>query len=301
VTLTVTQTLVIVACAATLPRCALPPPGLKGDTFEPTEAKECSTAELIARAKNPDWGRAVRIAAISELSERTGEADQVVPALVALVQDPATEARIHIVTISMLGDMGPSARQAVPALIDQIPSAIEKPAPPKDGEYVASVPGALKRITGMDFGDDQERWQRWAELPVGRTAAQTAPSSAALEQACDAGDLKACENGGDAGACYNLGVCYVAGECGLAEDVTRAGPLFRKGCDAGLLPSCTNLGVCYAEGDCGFPKDELQASRLFEKACDDGGDDAGCANLHTDRGEAVRRVVAYARGVLFWS
>jgi TPR repeat protein len=86
-----------------------------------------------------------------------------------------------------------------------------------------------------------------------------APTAAALQQGCDAGDAKACE--------------------GLAEKLPandpQAPPLFRKACDGGVPIACTVLGMMYYVGR-GVPEDKDQATVLLRKACA-GGDRTGCA------------------------
>jgi hypothetical protein len=84
------------------------------------------------------------------------------------VQDERTQGFLYISTISIIGDMRTKGLAAVPALIDQLPKAIHKRTTLKDGRgVIASIGGALEKITGRHFGDNQSQWSNWlAAHPV---------------------------------------------------------------------------------------------------------------------------------------
>jgi hypothetical protein len=59
------------------------------------------------------------------------------------------------IAFDLLADMGPSGKDAVPTLIAILDNQ-------QLTSYLRSrAQGALKAITGQDFGDDARRWQRW--------------------------------------------------------------------------------------------------------------------------------------------
>lgn len=84
------------------------------------------------------------------------------------MQDERTQGFLYISTISIIGDMRTKGLAAVPALIDQLPKAIHKRTTLKDGRgVIASIGGALEKITGRHFGDNQSQWSNWlAAHPV---------------------------------------------------------------------------------------------------------------------------------------
>ncbi len=79
-----------------------------------------------------------------------------------------------------------------------------------------------------------------------------------FEQACNAGYVNGCYNGGQA---------FSGGSYGASLDMARAAALYRKGCELGDMASCYNGGVALAEGK-GVPKDGATAATLFAKACE---------------------------------
>src|SRR4051812_20570522 len=78
---------------------------------------------------------------------------------------------------------------------------------------------------------------------------------------------KDCE-GGEARACYDLGVLYTDGR-GVAKDRRRAAELFKQVCSGGVAQGCTMLGMFLLEG-IGVPKDERRGADLLEQACKSG-------------------------------
>ena len=52
---------------------------------------------------------------------------------------------------------------------------------------------------------------------------------------------------GDAGAQYNLGICYTNGT-GVAADARAAVKWYTRAAEAGDAGAQRNLGVCYADG-----------------------------------------------------
>lgn len=72
-------------------------------------------------------------------------------------------------------------------------------------------------------------------------------------------------NGGEAGACFNLGHMYAHGE-GVTKDLVKAAEFYSKACDSGDAGGCANLGFMYAHGE-GVAKDYVRKpSRCIRKA-----------------------------------
>jgi TPR repeat protein len=88
-----------------------------------------------------------------------------------------------------------------------------------------------------------------------------------LEQACDAGNAKACDDLGDI---YDLG-------WGVAQDHSRSAALYLKACNAGNADGCLGLGISYGNGD-GVERDFSRARELYSESCDKG-NALGCAYL----------------------
>ena len=120
---------------------------------------------------------------------------------------------------------------------------------------------------------------------------------------------------GNGGAMCNLGVWYMHGDKGLAEDEAKAFEWFKKSHEAGYaggtgslgvfylygagMPkcpvrgatllsdaagrgskcACSNLGLAYAEGHHGFPKDETMARRYFSMVASASIDDCADAGV----------------------
>jgi TPR repeat protein len=87
--------------------------------------------------------------------------------------------------------------------------------------------------------------------------------------ACDRGDMR---------GCFDLGVCYETGACGLAQDAKRAGELYKQACYGGNAKGCASLGDCCANGACGLAKNARRAGELFKLACA-GGDADACRKI----------------------
>jgi tetratricopeptide (TPR) repeat protein len=73
-----------------------------------------------------------------------------------------------------------------------------------------------------------------------------------LEQACDGGELKACNY---------LGYLYAEG-LGGAHDTKKARDAYQKACNRGILPSCASLGSLYQDAG-----NSDEARKYFNKAC----------------------------------
>jgi len=73
---------------------------------------------------------------------------------------------------------------------------------------------------------------------------------------------------GDAGAQFNLGLCYANGD-GVPEDAELSVAWHRRAADAGQSDSQFSLGVCYAKGD-GVAKDAEQAVSWYRRAAEAG-------------------------------
>jgi TPR repeat protein len=85
-----------------------------------------------------------------------------------------------------------------------------------------------------------------------------------LTQACDAGEMKACNY---------LGYLYAKG-LGGTQDTETARDIYQEACDHGTMSSCASLGSLYQDSG---NKDE--ARKYFKKACD-GGLTESCSFLH---------------------
>ena len=72
-------------------------------------------------------------------------------------------------------------------------------------------------------------------------------------------------DGGDAKACYSLGVQYEDGE-GVAVDLGKAAALYQKACDANEGDACESLGEMYLYG-IGFKEDQAKGKTLWQKGC----------------------------------
>ena len=72
-------------------------------------------------------------------------------------------------------------------------------------------------------------------------------------------------DGGDAEACYSLGVQYDEGE-GLAVDRSKAAALYQKACDANEGDGCQHLGDMYWYG-IGFKEDKPRGMVLLKRGC----------------------------------
>ena len=83
-------------------------------------------------------------------------------------------------------------------------------------------------------------------------------------QACDAGELRACNY---------LGFLYAEG-LGDAQDIEKARPVYQNACDHGNLSSCAGLGSLYENAG-----NNAEARKYFKKACDAGLAE-GCSLLH---------------------
>ena len=84
------------------------------------------------------------------------------------------------------------------------------------------------------------------------------------QEACDSGDLTACNV---------FGLMYETGR-GVPQDVDRAAALYQQACEGGALVGCTNVGLLYAAG-VGLAQDTARAAGFFQIACE-GGEQLGC-------------------------
>lgn len=83
-----------------------------------------------------------------------------------------------------------------------------------------------------------------------------------------AASYRAAAECGDAGAQFNLGVCYAKGE-GVEKDAAQAAEWIRKAAEQGHAEAQYNLAMFYANG-IGVEKDAAQAAFWFRKAADQG-------------------------------
>jgi len=111
-------------------------------------------------------------------------------------------------------------------------------------------------------------WSALAALAaVGPAAASGQDTDRLYQEACDGGDLTACNV---------FGLMNETGR-GVRQDPGRAAALYQKACEGGELIGCTNVGLLYVTG-VGLPPDTLRASGFFRVACE-GGEQLGCGLL----------------------
>jgi TonB family protein len=131
-----------------------------------------------------------------------------------------------------------------------------KPSPDVTGVYIwsaATKPAPTTQVgSAYDQGKDAYEHKNYAQA---RTL---------FAQACDAGELRACNY---------LGFLLAEG-LGGAKDVEKARPVYQNACDGGNLSSCAGLGSLYENAG-----NNAEARKYFKKACDAGLPD-GCILLH---------------------
>jgi HEAT repeat protein len=92
-----------------------------------------------------------RRAAAEQLAALGPQAAEALGPLMQAMGDPNADVRAGVAQV--LGQIGPQAMDAVPVLIQAL------------GDQSPAVPpvaaGALKGITGQDFGLDANAWQQW--------------------------------------------------------------------------------------------------------------------------------------------
>jgi TPR repeat protein len=84
-----------------------------------------------------------------------------------------------------------------------------------------------------------------------------------LEQGCEWGEIKACNDAGLA----------QFGDAIVTSQMSRALALFERGCDGGDPTACQNLGDVYETG-MGLPINKVRARALYARACTMGAQDA---------------------------
>jgi TPR repeat protein len=90
-----------------------------------------------------------------------------------------------------------------------------------------------------------------------------------LDRACKSGEARGCSIVGDA---------LFVGLAGVPKDPPRALKYYARGCDGGDTGACTNLGVLYlGAGGADVPIDRRKALELSTRACF-GGDSTACGN-----------------------
>jgi TPR repeat protein len=110
------------------------------------------------------------------------------------------------------------------------------------------LPGGLQSPSSYDQGRNAYDQKQYAQA---RTL---------FAQACDSGEMRACNY---------LGYLYAQG-LGGPKSVQQAQDVYQKACDKGTMSSCASLGSLYQNAG-----DNSNAGRYFQKACD-GGLSAGC-------------------------
>ena len=134
-------------------------------------------------------------------------------------------------------------------------------------------------------------------IPLLFTPVAMAQSTDTLLRDCNAGDLKACEQGAakaretlnanldfkfvsqgctlrDARACAKLGEFYRHG-IGTKQNYRRAMKYSLLACDAGVADGCLRAGFLHNEGQ-SVPKSKSKAQAFYEKACRLGYDGPVC-------------------------
>ncbi len=107
----------------------------------------------------------------------------------------------------------------------------------------------------------------------GGSARAVAPPAAAPAVPAALAPLADACTGGDARACYDLGVHFQVGD-GVTLDYGQARALFERSCAAGDTYGCNGLGRLYQDGH-GVDRDPARAMALYRQACD-GGDAPVC-------------------------
>jgi hypothetical protein len=115
----------------------------------------------------------------------------------------------------------------------------------------------------------------------GPAPAATQATERLYQEACDGGDLTACNV---------FGLMYETGQ-GVPQDLARAPALYQRACEGGELVGCTNVGLLHA-ATMGTPRDTTRAAGFFRIACE-GGEQLGCNLLRAL--EDVSRVVPAQR------
>jgi eukaryotic-like serine/threonine-protein kinase len=129
----------------------------------------------------------------------------------------------------------------------------------------STKPASVRRT--YDRGKDADNHKQYARA---RTL---------FAQACDAGELRACNS---------LGFLYAQG-LGGAQDTEKARAVYLKACDLGNALSCAGLGSLYEDAG-----NNAEARKYFKKACDGGlaescGRDARLKSEQEARGQASVR------------
>lgn len=96
-----------------------------------------------------------------------------------------------------------------------------------------------------------------------------------------------CDGGGDAEACFSLGVAYQLGQV-ITADIKHAIALYTRACNADHPMACNNLGALQAMGE-GMPKDQTGSLAMYKKACNLGSRE-GCLNAGIDPETAAVRI-----------
>lgn len=148
-----------------------------------------------------------------------------------------------------------SARVGADATSSNAPDAgTTDPMTPQVGSSMTSQVDAAGRDGG---GDD-----------AGTTNVEPSAVSR-LQRLCD---------GGDMGACTDLGIIYEDGT-GVPVDLVHGTQLYQKACDGNYARGCANLGLAFYNG-LGVAMNRERAADFFQKGCDLGSGRA-CTNLGT--------------------
>ena len=121
---------------------------------------------------------------------------------------------------------------------ERYPSTYQSPAPPPTGA-----------LSTPDVGEIE---QQAVALYKQKNYADARPL---FDQACDGGEMKACNY---------LGYLYAKG-LGGAHDTKKARDVYQKACDQGTLSSCASLGSLYQDAG-----SNEEARKYFNKACQGG-------------------------------
>jgi hypothetical protein len=107
----------------------------------------------------------------------------------------------------------------------------------------------------------------FAVATLGPASAAPQSTERLYQEACDRGDLTACNV---------FGLMYETG-AGVPLDLGRAAALYQRACEGGELVGCANLGLLHVRGASMAP-DTARGAGLFRVACE-GGETLGCGLL----------------------
>jgi TPR repeat protein len=122
---------------------------------------------------------------------------------------------------------------------------------------------ALTVAAGCKSEEERKKQEAQKEAILGALKGQVKDRAGAASKT----DLpKACEQGNHR-ACVRLGIQYLKGRDGVAQDFAQAAKYLGKACEGKIWQACKGLGDLYRDGK-GVPKDEPKSFALFKSGCD---------------------------------